>query len=58
MRLKLQYSLGDPNVWTDVTDAFGNIVQFVTTGKAPLSAAQVIGPVTLPSGVNNLPLVM
>lgn len=55
--LKLQYSLGDPNVWTDVTDAFGNIVQFVTTGKAPLSAAQVIGPVTLPSAVNNLPLV-
>jgi len=55
--IKVQYSLGDPNVWTDVTDGSGNIVQFVTTGKAPLSAAEVIGPVTLPSAVNNLSLV-
>ena len=55
--IKLQYSLGDPNVWTDVTDGLGNIVQFVTTGKSVPSAVENIGPVTLPSAVNNLPLV-
>jgi hypothetical protein len=55
--MKVQYSLGDPAVWTDVTDGLGNIVQFVTTGKPVPSGVEVIGPVTLPSAVNNLPLV-
>lgn len=55
--IKVQYSLGDPAIWTDVTDGLGNIVQFVTTGKSVPSAVENIGPVTLPSAVNNLSLV-